>query len=38
VAASLPIFGGIFGVVGLLLAAVGTLLFLPPDWYRFSRG
>ena len=38
VAASLPILGGIFGVVGLLLAAVGTLLLLPRDWYRFSRG
>jgi hypothetical protein len=38
VAASLRILGGIFGVVGLLLAAVGTLLLLPRDWYRFSRG
>ena len=37
-AASLPIFGGLFGVVGLVLAAVGTLTFLPRDWYRFSRG
>jgi hypothetical protein len=38
VAASMRILGGIFGVVGLLLAAVGTLLFLPRDWFRFSRG
>lgn len=37
-AASLPIFGGLFGVVGLVLAAVGTLVLLPRDWYRFSRG
>ena len=38
VAASERILGGNFGVVGLLLAAVGTLLLLPRDWCRLSRG
>jgi hypothetical protein len=38
VAASMRILGGLFGVVGLLLAAVGMLLSLPRDWCRFSRG
>ncbi len=37
-AASLRTLGGLFGVVGLLLADVGTLLLLPRDWYRFSGG